>query len=158
MSNARFTIREALPRDLPRIREILVGAELPAEGVDAAEILLVADVHGSVEGCAGLEVVGTDALLRSVAVADAFRGASTGTALVDAALDRARAAGVERIHLLTTTARGFFERLGFAVLPRERAPEGIAETTEFRLLCPDTATLMVLVLEPEEPRRAESPT
>jgi mannose-6-phosphate isomerase-like protein (cupin superfamily) len=50
--------------------------------------------------------------------------------------------GVRDVYLLTTTAARFFERAGFATIPRDQAPLAICQTTEFRSLCPASATFM----------------
>lgn len=142
MSIEGLVLQEAAPSDLAPVRALLTRADLPLSGIEEAEYLLVARVHGAVQGCAALELRGPHALLRSVAVAEPVRGSAVGTALVERALEEARLRGIEGVYLLTTTARPFFERLGFVVVPRGSAPPTIAGTTEFRDLCPASATLM----------------
>lgn len=94
-------------------------------------------------GFAGIEGEGVDRLLRSVVVLPCRRHAGAGTALV-ATLERmARSQGVHRLHLLTTSARPFFERCGFTIVDRASAPAAIAASREFRSLCPSSATYLV---------------
>ena len=90
-------------------------------------------------GVVGLEVYGSNALLRSLAVEPQHRSRGLGAGLVDAIESEARRRGVTALYLLTTTAATFFERLGYAAHERAAVPPSIAATTEFSLLCPDTA-------------------
>jgi amino-acid N-acetyltransferase len=53
-----------------------------------------------------------------------------------------RAEGVETIVLLTQTAETFFAKRGYERTRRERVPEPIRQTAEFRSLCPATAVCM----------------
>lgn len=94
-------------------------------------------------GVVGLELLGTEALLRSLAVDAAARGSGGGRALVAAAEQHARDSGVCSIYLLTTTAGAYFERLGYARADREAAPPAIRLTREFGELCPASALFMV---------------
>jgi len=55
----------------------------------------------------------------------------------------AQSRGVREIYLLTTTAQRFFERLGYARVPREAAPVAIQRTQEFSTLCPSGSAFMV---------------
>ncbi len=64
-------------------------------------------------GCAGLEVYGEAALLRSVVVAPERRGRDEGRRLVEASLDEARQRSVRRVYLFTMYVDAFFRRLGF---------------------------------------------
>ncbi|EPL10682.1 hypothetical protein QOU62_31545 [Pseudomonas aeruginosa] len=50
--------------------------------------------------------------------------------------------GITRLHLLTTTASGFFESSGFEVRERGSEPELISHTEQFKGLCPGSACYM----------------
>ena len=50
--------------------------------------------------------------------------------------------------LLTTTAREYFLRRGFADCSRETAPPGIRESFEFRSGCPSSAAFLKKSLRP----------
>jgi amino-acid N-acetyltransferase len=93
-------------------------------------------------GLVGLEIFGTDALLRSLAVAASARSQGLGTALVKHAEDHASAQGVRTIYLLTMTAQTFFERRGYRRAERIQAPPSIQSTREFASLCPASAAFM----------------
>ena len=94
------------------------------------------------EGIVGLELYGSVALLRSLAVSSKCRGRGCGTALVAQAELFARSQGAREIYLLTTTAERFFERLGYARALREAAPVVIQRTQEFSILCPSSSAFM----------------
>jgi N-acetylglutamate synthase-like GNAT family acetyltransferase len=66
--------------------------------------------------------------------------------LVAALEQRASAAGITQLVLLTETAESFFGRLGYGVIERDRAPSAVASSAEFRTLCPSTAVCMRKVL------------
>lgn len=123
---------------------LLEASDLPTD-LDATE-LYVALVDGERVGCGGLEVHGSDALLRSVAVDPAASGEGYGSEIVDRLCSIAAERNVSRLYLLTTTAAGFFERRGFERIDRERVPGTIAETDQFTTLCPESAACMRRVL------------
>jgi N-acetylglutamate synthase-like GNAT family acetyltransferase len=72
----------------------------------------------------------------------ARRSEGVGASLVALLADEARELGAERLWLLTTTASGFFERLGWVIVPRDAAPPAIRASDQFTSLCPSSATLM----------------
>ena len=130
--------------DLPAIRALLAAAGLPTADLAAAP---PADFWGCREGTAligviGLEGYGTVALLRSLAVAPAWRGRGLGSALLAHAEQVAHQRGVSALYLLTTTAGAFFTRRGYVRIPREAAPSVVQQTAEFAALCPASATCM----------------
>ncbi len=144
------SIRPAVPNDLARIETLLAESRLPTEGVrDALAGFVVAEsaTEGLV-GCGGLEVLGREALLRSLAVSAAARGTGLGHRLVARLLMDAAGRGLERLWLLTETAEGFFPRFGFRRVPRERASSVLRATAEFSRCCPASAAVMVRRVAP----------
>jgi amino-acid N-acetyltransferase len=143
-------LRSATAADLSAVLRLLESAGLPAAGV--AEHLadfVVAESGGRLEGVAGLEVHGHDGVLRSVAVDPSSRGRGLGRRLTERVLASARAAGLRRLYLLTTTAEGWFPRYGFRPIAREDASVAVRASVEFREACPDSAVAMVLDLDLE---------
>ena len=90
----------------------------------------------------GLEIFGTEALLRSLVVAASARTQGLGAALVKHAEGHASAQGVRAIYLLTMTAETFFERRGYRRVERTQAPPSIRSTREFASLCPASSAFM----------------
>ena len=134
-------LRPARPAEFDVIAGLLRGADLPVEDVNAAmlDAFVVAVEGGACVGVVGLEIHGSSALLRSLAVEPCHRSRGLGARLVAAIETEARARGVAALYLLTTTATSFFERVGYAAHDRAAVPPAIAATTEFSSLCPDTA-------------------
>lgn len=136
-------LQPAAPDRLTDVERLLESAGLPTDDVRSNPgCFHVAVDDGTPVAVGGLERHGDDALLRSVAVAEHRRGEGIGTAVCDALAERARAEGVARLYLLTTTAAEFFAARGHERIDRETAPSAIRETAEFRSLCPDDATAM----------------
>jgi arsenate reductase len=133
--------------DIPEMLSFLAANKLPAAGLaDHATDLLVAHEGRELVGTAALEVYGTDALLRSVAVDASLRGTGLGQAITREALALARRRGARRVFLLTETASDFFPRFGFTDIDRDRVPESIRRTVEFDSACPASARVMILEL------------
>jgi amino-acid N-acetyltransferase len=95
----------------------------------------------------GLEIYGTDALLRSLLVDATVRSQGQGSALVAYAEDYAVARQVSAIYLLTTTAETFFARRGYRRVDRISAPKSIQATPEFSSLCPTSSAFMAKQLQ-----------
>jgi amino-acid N-acetyltransferase len=140
----RIVLEPAGPADEAAIRKLLREAKLPEEDFTAhLGHFLVARQDGTVVGAVGYEKHGTDALLRSLVVAPGCRHAGLGGRLVAQISARARAAGLTRFYLLTTTAEKFFVTRGFTKVDRKTVPAAVAATPEFQGLCPASAVCMV---------------
>jgi amino-acid N-acetyltransferase len=137
-------LRPAKPEDQDAVVGLVASAGLPTPGVEIglAEFV-VAEYAGRIVGVAGLETYGADGLLRSVAVAEDWRGRGLGGELTRSILDAARRRGLTNLYLLTETAADFFSRFGFRPIRREDASEAIRASEEFRDLCPVSSTVMV---------------
>jgi amino-acid N-acetyltransferase len=143
MGDRSLTLRRVDGRRLPYVRALLSENDLPAGDVPAKpECFYVAQTDGERVGAGGIEVYGPDGLLRSIVVEADARGEGVGSAICDALEQRAAERGVERLYLLTTTARAFFEDRGYEAIDRETVPEAIGRTTEFADLCPDAAACL----------------
>ena len=125
-------------------RAFLRAAGLPVDDLVAPVAVQLFGVFDgdALVGVVGLERAGDAALLRSLAVVDARRGAGYGRALVAFAEREAAAQGVRCLYLLTTTAADFFDRLGYRRIARNEVPRAIAATPQFAMLCPASSTCM----------------
>jgi N-acetylglutamate synthase-like GNAT family acetyltransferase len=143
---AGATLRPATPADEPAVAALLTASALPLDGVhEALSSFVVAEDAGAIVGVAGIEACGATgehALLRSVAVAPAWRNRRLGRALVTRVIAEAEARGAKALYLLTTTADAYFPSFGFAKTSRDQVPEDVRATAEFRGACPASATVM----------------
>lgn len=140
-------IREARRQDLPAVEALLRSFNLATAGV--AQHLpgfLVLEDAGRIVASAGLEFYGAAALLRSVAVQEAYRNRGLARAMVSQLLDHARSQGMSAVYLLTTTAQQYFQRLGFETVPREVVDPDVTTSAEFGDSCCATAVAMRLAL------------
>ena len=138
-------IRNAEERDLLKVKKILLDSNLPVEGIDECfeESYCVAESQNEIIGVAGMEVYGSHGLLRSCAVASAWRKRSVGETLVKNRLSWARANELSDVYLITTDADRYFTQLGFRAADRSSVPVEIRKSSEFSTICPETATVMV---------------
>ena len=142
-SGTEAVLRPARSEDLAPALALLENAGLPAAGVpEWFEHFVVAENGGRIVGLAGLEVYGTDGLLRSVAVAEDWRGRGLGGALTQEILALAARAGLQAVYLLTETAESFFPRHGFERIERTAVSAAVKASAEFRELCPASSVVM----------------
>ncbi len=128
-------ILPARSEHMERVRHLLAGVGLPPKYMTddrAGDVLVVADESGIV-GCVALEAQDDAAVLHSLAVVPERRGGGLGWMLAETVVERARAAGVQRLYLLTESASDFFaEKLGFHKIERSSVDHKIALTRHFK--------------------------
>ena len=144
-------VRAATPNDVYTIVSLVRARELPSDGLADLvrahpQHVLLAELSGIVVGVGALDVQGSSALLRSVAVASDLSTLGVGSRLVTDLLTLARANSLTAVYLLTTTAEAWFPRFGFQVVERAHVPTEIANTIEFTKACPSSATVMQCTL------------
>jgi len=140
------SLRAAAQSDLHAVQALLNANKLPLDGVEKAlECFIVAEHEGQLVGVAGTERCGASehALLRSVAVADAWKGRGLGRALVTRAIADAESRGAHALYLLTTTAEQYFPSFGFTPTTRDAVPDSVRASVEFTSACPASAVVMV---------------
>lgn len=121
----------------------LADAGLPTSDLAEADrrFFRFEDAAGII-GYGGIEGDGPDRLLRSLVVKPERRGAGLGAAILGAIEQAATDEGVAALYLLTSTAEPFFRRHGYEAAERAAAPDAIAGSSEFRMLCPASAALL----------------
>ena len=126
-------IRKAVIRDVPQMAAIInafasKGLMLARSQHHLYQFLrdfCVVTVDGQVVGCGALSIVWADtAEVRSLAVAEAHHGRGLGQRMVGFLLAEARELGLPSVFALTYQ-QGFFERLGFHVVPNDSLPHKI---------------------------------
>ena len=130
--------------DTQAIETLLRQAQLPTDGIERNPgNFIVATENAALVGAAGFEKCGKDSgLLRSVAVLPEYRKRGIARELYRRVALQARCSRISALYLLTTTAQGYFARLGFAETSRIDAPQAIKETRQFRVSCPASAIFM----------------
>jgi len=140
----KFSVASA--RDKEQIKEILVNCGLHHQDIRPVQLqhFLTAkdDITLNLAGVVGIERMGDVGLMRSLAVAEAYRRQGLATELVKKIEKYARSQQVTTLYLLTLTAENFFTERGYQKTERESAPPALQETTEFKMLCPQTAVCM----------------
>jgi amino-acid N-acetyltransferase len=129
-------ISNASPPELGEILALLSAVDLPHEGVaeHLAGFLVARDGEGRLLGTVGLERHGSTGLLRSAAVVAELQHSGVGSCLTAALLKRATEAGVEKVVLLTSTARDFFaRRFGFSEAALSDYEEQLTASPEWKL-------------------------
>ena len=122
--------------------EKLPVADLP----EHLDNFLVALEHGELIGVAGIEIFGQSALLRSVAVQPSDRNKGVAEKLLHRIEDLARSKGIKAIYLLTETASGYFIKKNYQQITRNKVPDDVLGSTEFSLVCPQSAIVMKKIL------------
>jgi amino-acid N-acetyltransferase len=126
------------------IKELLVNCDLPYTDITTQYLRHYLTVWDDAQlvGVVGLEMLGNQALLRSLAVHPAKRGRGYASRLVREIEVYACEQNIKALYLLTVTAEGFFVQRGYRKIEREAVPAAVAATIEFQRLCPDSAVCM----------------
>jgi amino-acid N-acetyltransferase len=123
-------MRTATIHDVPRIQEIINShAELGkmlfkslAQLFEDLRDFAVYEQNGQVVGCVALTIIWADlAEVRSLAVDQEFIGRGIGRKLVEWSVEEARRLQIRKLMSLTYE-QGFFEKLGFEVVAKEKLP------------------------------------
>ncbi len=94
---------------------------------------IVADVDGSIVGCAGLKITWRDlAEIVSLAVAPEWQGRGLGRRLCEPLIEDARALGIPTVFALTYQVE-FFAKFGFEIVPKTTLSQKVWQDCQF---CP----------------------
>jgi amino-acid N-acetyltransferase len=146
-TSVKQNIRPAVPADQSGIETLLTAFDLPTAGIgEQISGFVVAEDSGAIVASAGLEVYSRAALLRSVAVRPDHQGRGLARMLVLQLLERARANGIERVFLLTTTAAEYFRRIGFEAIADSTVDPAVRASKELGDCCCVGAQTMKLDL------------
>lgn len=133
-------------KELEALQVFLRTNQLPADDIrlDNSVYFTYYNTEEAIVGSGGLELYGTKALLRSLAVSPEIRGQQLGKQIVSDLLRKAQSLAMSEVYLLTESAFYFFHKLGFEELKRDEVPEEIRSSTEFSQVCPTSANVMKL--------------
>jgi len=147
LNTSTTQLRKAEQADILLIQSWLQQNDLPHSDVlDILESLFFVQHKNIDVGLGGFESYPPYGLMRSVVIAEPFRGQGYGKKLCHLLFERAIAQQIHTLFLLTTTAPDYFASLGFEQVERQTAPTILQSTTEFSHLCPSSAVCMRLDL------------
>jgi amino-acid N-acetyltransferase len=133
----------AREEDVVTIIELLKSNNLPTSDLSNGQrVFIIALKDCKTIGCVAVEVYGDSGLLRSLAVSNDFRAKGIGMKLVAEAEAWSYNNGLKCLYLLTTTASGFFPKMGWVITDRSTVPEKVTVASEFASVCPTTAVCM----------------
>jgi amino-acid N-acetyltransferase len=136
--------------DKEKVLDLLNGADLPIEDLTNEKMknfMVARGKDNCIIGVIGVEMYQENGLLRSLAVHPAHRGKGVGCRLTRKIESFALHSGIKTLYLLTMTAADFFSKIGYEVTKRNKVPESIAKTEEFKNICPISAVCLFKVLE-----------
>jgi amino-acid N-acetyltransferase len=141
-------IRRGRGSDLPAVLALLESARLPTADVASIDEpqIWVLEERDRIVGVIALERFGSEALLRSLAIAPDCRNRGFGRELVGHVEQSAQADNIRQLVLLTETAEVFFRSLGYRNTDRRDVSDRLKQSAEFRSLCPASASCMSKVL------------
>ncbi len=130
--------------DVKDAKALLEEVNLPTSDIDSEIIKNFVGyyVDGRLVALGGVEIYKEQALLRSLATTPAHQRKGLAHKIVSALEDLACRSGVFDLYLVTETAESYFSNRGYTRIDREAAPFSIANTTQFRELCPVSAVFM----------------
>jgi N-acetylglutamate synthase-like GNAT family acetyltransferase/SAM-dependent methyltransferase len=143
ISSNTIKIQTAKATDFDNVKSLLTSSDLPTDDLELnLTNFLLAFSDDQLVGVAGVDVVENIGLLRSVAVDLAYRNHKIAQRLITDLTRMVALQGVKTLYLLTTSADGYFQKLGYERIERTDAPQTIQQTAQFKGLCPSSAVIM----------------
>lgn len=129
---------------LVEAKGLLDGANLPSQDLDESLLkhFFAIKIDDQLCAMAGLELLGSDGLLRSVVTAQSCRSKGLATDLVKQIESHAKSHQLKHLYLITIDAQGYFQRHGYQIIERPHVPLNIQQSREYSELCPDDAIVM----------------
>lgn len=128
--------------DKIEVLSILQANDLPVSDLDADKKLFMLKQNDAIIGTAGLEMFEDCALLRSICIVKKEQGKGFGKKITHELEEIAKQNGINRLFLLTTTAKNFFFKEGYEIIQRTDVPASIKASSEFESVCPSSAVVM----------------
>lgn len=137
-------MQQAQKTNIPQIKFLLEENGLPIADIETNIDFYIGIENNHIVVTGGLEPAGEDVIMRSIAVAENFKGKGFGAKMTRYLIGIAKKNKSNTVFLLTMTAENYFPKFGFIAVKRESAPEPIKNSSEFTTVCPDSAILMKL--------------
>lgn len=129
--------------DLQQIIELLKENNLPTSDISLnTQQFWKYQPDDKIKALAGIEPYGEYAIFRSFVSHLSIRGKGVAFKLYQHSLKEAKKQGINRLFLLTTTAKDWFLKHKWTVIERSSVPNQIANSKEFKSICPASATCM----------------
>lgn len=127
-----ITILPAQAADYDRILVLLRHVNLLTDDILApgTRYWVAQTDSGEIGACAGMEFGEDAALLRSLAVYEAYQGERLALRLIENALDEAKAAGKHHIYCFSTRAADYFQRVGFRQVPVTQLAQALPDAPQ----------------------------
>lgn len=133
------------PNAFANFKALLSKSGLPHKDLDMDRHLLFGYYENeNLIGTGGLEIYGSFGLLRSVCIGKNYHGKKLGTQIATHLIGKAKGLNLKGVYLLTETATGFFQKLGFKIIDRSLVTGEVKASAEFDQVCPTTAVCMYL--------------
>jgi amino-acid N-acetyltransferase len=144
---AGVSFRVATAADAERVQALLGAPGVQALGAGPGiAAFVVADSPAGPIATIAMEILGGDALIRSVCVHAEWRAQGVGTALVEHVLTEAAMEAVDSVYVLASSADRFFARFGFVRITWSDMPFTITRALSERGAAVPGATAMQLLL------------
>lgn len=129
--------------EISSIKTLLHSVGLPGSDLESAPIHFFGKKENNELIATGaLEIYGSNAILRSVAIHPDFQKSGYGKQIVRFLEKKAVDLGIQKLFLLTTTAETYFKKLDYQPVKRELCPYKIKSSVQFKNICPSTATCL----------------
>jgi amino-acid N-acetyltransferase len=133
----------AKKNDKPAIEKLLQNCVLPYKDIsDHLRNFILAKEGSNVVGTIGLEALGNEGLLRSLAVKRSHRNRGIARKLCEKIEVHAQTLAIRQLYLLTLTTEEFFNKVGYLNVDPSQVPESIQNTEEFKRICPSDSICM----------------
>lgn len=135
--------KKTSPENVLEVLALLSLANLPTSDICQNVELFSLEIDNEIIGTAGLETNGKIGLLRSLSVLESRKGKGFGLLIVQNLEAYAKTKNIKELYLLTTTAKGFFEKkCNYKVIERINVPIEIQNSQQFASVCPSSAVVM----------------
>ena len=135
--------KKTSPEKVLQVLALLSLANLPISDIGENVGFFSLEIDSEIIGTVGLETNGKIGLLRSLSVLESQKGKGYGLLIVQNLEAYVKTKNINKLYLLTTTAKEFFEKkFNYEVIERVNVPIEIQSSQQFALVCPLSAVVM----------------
>lgn len=135
--------KKTSPEKVLQVLALLSLANLPISDIGENVDFFSLEIDSEIIGTVGLETNGKIGLLRSLSVLESQKGKGYGLLIVQNLEAYVKTKNINKLYLLTTTAKEFFEKkFNYEVIERVNVPIEIQSSQQFALVCPLSAVVM----------------